>query len=246
MLERIQADASAAKVAQVTGVNNRVDIAVAPAPTAAEAPDAAVAPVSETYATTTDADVARQIGQAIGQMRNETNSIADAEAAQKELEEIYAKIFKHQQAQSTGETQAADGEIDAVIARLDKVEIAIIGSRRKDETPPIKPLGSSVEEAPVDGVEYERGSVMNKIESALQRVGSLRVKLSGDSASGYDRLLNITASVSGLKAARAQVDESRFSVESATRAYDSIMNNLRSVVVAHGKVSPDIVRLILN
>lgn len=42
------------------------------------------------------------------------------------------------------------------------------------------------------------------------------------------------------------MDDTKFSVESAAKAYDSIMNNLRAVVVAHGKVSPDIVRLILN
>ena len=46
--------------------------------------------------------------------------------------------------------------------------------------------------------------------------------------------------------ALTQADSGNFGVYSASSTYDSVMQNLRSAVVAHGNVTPDIVRLILS
>ena len=85
-----------------------------------------------------------------------------------------------------------------------------------------------------------------RIESAMMKVDALRSKLTDSRVSAHDRLLNINASMSGLNMARMQVSDDKVMTALASSACDAIMMNVRSVVVAHGNVSPDLVRLILN
>jgi hypothetical protein len=49
-----------------------------------------------------------------------------------------------------------------------------------------------------------------------------------------------------LTIARSQVDDSSFAITSASSAVDSVMLNLRSAVFAHGKISADVVRLVMS
>jgi len=74
----------------------------------------------------------------------------------------------------------------------------------------------------------------------------LRDRLAATRFSAHERLLNINASVSGLNMARMQVSDDKIMMSLASSACESIMMNVRSVVVAHGNVSPDLVRLILS
>jgi len=94
--------------------------------------------------------------------------------------------------------------------------------------------------------EQARDRTVARIEMALRRVGQLRDKLTTTRADSHARLLNINTSVSGLNMALSQADNGNFGVYSASSTYDAVMMNLRSAVVAHGNVSPDIVRLILS
>jgi len=52
--------------------------------------------------------------------------------------------------------------------------------------------------------------------------------------------------VSGLNSARTLVDDSAYSVTAASATVENILMNVRAAVVAHGRASPDIVRLVLT
>jgi hypothetical protein len=92
----------------------------------------------------------------------------------------------------------------------------------------------------------ERERTLARIEAALMKVNVLRNKLALDHNSAHEDLLNINASVSGLNMARMQLSDDKVMESVASSACEAIMTNVRSVVVAHGNVSPDLVRLILN
>jgi hypothetical protein len=49
-----------------------------------------------------------------------------------------------------------------------------------------------------------------------------------------------------LNIARSQVDENQFSIENASSTVDSVMLNLRNLVLAHGKISSDVVRIVMS
>lgn len=92
----------------------------------------------------------------------------------------------------------------------------------------------------------DKKRVLSKIEEALSRIGQLKDKLGETENQGYNQLLSLNALVSGLNSARTQVDDSTYSVSAASTAVDSILVNVRTAVVAHGRTSADIVRLVLT
>jgi hypothetical protein len=76
-------------------------------------------------------------------------------------------------------------------------------------------------------------------------VGNLKTALSSTDEQSYARLLNINASEAGLAAARVQLGESNFGTISASSTVDALMSNLRAVVIAaHGRMTPELVRLV--
>lgn len=91
----------------------------------------------------------------------------------------------------------------------------------------------------------DKDRVLGKIEAAINRIGQLQDKLGRVERKGYDFLLGLNLSVSSLNAARTQVDDSSYSVSAASTAVENVLINVRAAVVAHGRVSPEIVRLAL-
>jgi len=58
-------------------------------------------------------------------------------------------------------------------------------------------------------------------------------------------LLSLTGAITTLNAARSTVDNTQLSLNVASNAVDMIMTNIKTAVFSHGKVSNEIVRLVL-
>ena len=239
MLERIQTDVSVPKVQ--SSAAPRAELAVNPAPVSTEARDKAVAPVIGSHRTVTEEDVLQRATHLVGHVRAEFSSIEAADEAEKQLDDLYSKLFAGYQAATKGDVQSQDienaskaaNDVDAVFAR-------IYGRANENQQP--EP-GDSVEEI---SIQDARDRTISRIETALRRVGQLRDKLGQTRSEAHSRLLNINSSVNGLNMARSQAENGDFGVYVASSSYDAVMLNLRSAVVAHGNVSPEIVRLILS
>lgn len=248
MLERIQSDFTPPKVAPI-GVTNRADLAAVPAPQEAELRDRAVAPSSESHGASTDADASQPTIHVIGQIRNEGDKIQSTEKDKQDLDKIYAALFSGYEALTKGDdpeaAKAAVKTTDKAIADLGAVEAHVVGEQKKPDPGTPEAALAKADQAN-DANPVDRDKTVAKIEVALRKVSMLREKLTEKSESAHDRLMNINSSISGLNTARSQVDDSQFSLTSASSAVDVIMVNLRALVVAHGNVSPDIVRLVLN
>ena len=88
--------------------------------------------------------------------------------------------------------------------------------------------------------------VLSRIEAALERIDLLRDKLGETESDDYNKLLGLNALVTGLNAARTRLDDSSYSLSAASTTVDSILVNMRTAVVAHGRASADVVRLVLS
>jgi hypothetical protein len=238
MLERILTDTGVSKVSSSTP---RAELSVSPAPASSETREKAVAPAAPTHRVVTEEDVLHSTTHLVGLVRSEFASIEAADEASKQLDELYAKLFSGYQAMVEGEAapdrteealKAADA-VDAMAARL-------LGDQSAaDKAAANHSAGEALQQ-------QERDRTVSRIETALRRVGQLRDKLATSRSDAHSRLLNINSSVNGLNLALTQADNSDGGVYSAASTYDAVMLNLRNAVVAHGNVSPDIVRLILN
>jgi hypothetical protein len=140
------------------------------------------------------------------------------------------------------EVASIERQIDADSGTLVELGQPFQSAANDDQEMPDGPtLGSSYGET--DAI--ERARVLRKIEAAIKRVGNLKTALSSTDEQSYARLLNINASEAGLAAARVQLGESNFGTISASSTVDALMSNLRAVVIAaHGRMTPELVRLV--
>ena len=240
MFERIQNEGMTPKTTTAS-TTTRADLVVAPAPASSELREKAVEPTSNGNKSTTDNGPLDQTVHLLGQMRNEMDSVAATDQDRKKLDEIYAKLFKSYEAAKKGPVSSEmKSEIDRTIEELEKT---------------FKPDLLGQAEAPVDvadettaelAMRQQRERTIDKITVALRKVGVLRNKMADANQASHERLLNINSSLTGLNMARAQIDENAFSIESASSTVDSVMLNLRSIVLAHGKISSDVVRLVMS
>ena len=237
MLERIQSDLTLPKTTAVNPAN-RAELAIAPAPPSAELREKAIAPIGNSHRTTAEVDTLNASVRAIQQTRDGFREIHRTEQDLQELERLYEKILPGYKAlKDRSEAPAlvhaalvAAGEVEAFEARAANV-------RKGKDTALSNTAGST-------SAEMER--TLARIEAAMMKVDALRSKLTDGRVAEHNRVLNINASMSGLNMARMQVSDDKVMTTLASSACDAIMMNVRSVVVAHGNVSPDLVRLILN
>ena len=237
MLERIQSDATLPKTAAANPAN-RAELVVAPTPPSTELREKAVAPIGNIQRSSAEADLFNASARAIQQTRDGFRDIHRTEVDLQELEKLYEKILpgykalkeKSEAPAAVNAAMTAAAEVDAFEARASRAS--------KAQTSPVPGAGPQI------SADQER--TLARIEAAMMKVGALRSKLTHSRASANDRLLNINASMSGLNMARMQVSDDKVMTSLASSACETIMMNVRSVVVAHGNVSPDLVRLILN
>jgi hypothetical protein len=238
MLERIQTDGNPPKATNAS-VTTRAELAVAPAPVQTEMRERPVVAPTQSHRSSDDEERVRAVIHVIGHVRNETDKIAAVEENERKLDEIHARLFR------SGKVKSENSQIDdsaGAKKAADEVEKLLAKAFGSD----LGESAAAADNAAEWALRSERELTENKIDLALRRVGLLRNKLSVEKESSYDELVNISSSVAGLNIARTQVDDSDFSIARASSAVDSVMTNLRSMVTAHGNVSPEVVRLILN
>ena len=237
MLERTQSDATLPKAAAPNPAN-RAELVIAPAPPSTELREKAVAPVGNIQRSPAEVDLFNASARAIQQTRDGFREIHRIEMDLQELERLYENILPGYKAlKEKIEAPALVHAAMTAAAGVDAFQARASGASKAQGAP------AAVAE-PQTSTERER--TLARIEAAMMKVGALRSKLTDSRASAHDRLLNINASMSGLNMARMQVSDDKVMTSLASSACESIMMNVRSVVVAHGNVSPDLVRLILN
>ena len=237
MLERIQSDFSVARQIS-TPAANRADLVATPAPNATELREKAVAPTGRSQRSTTEADSVNASLRAIQQAREGFHEVHRSEADQEELDRILERILPGYKA--LREKSDAPGLVHDAMQAVDQLDAFERNMMRSNAGKP------AAEPAPVVHMSSEREKTLARIEAAILKVGALRDRLAATRFSAHERLLNINASVSGLNMARMQVSDDKIMMSLASSACESIMMNVCSVVVAHGNVSPDLVRLILS
>jgi len=88
----------------------------------------------------------------------------------------------------------------------------------------------------------KRERVLHDIADVMIHIDALQSEVSNIETNIYERLLDMNLVVKSLNDARTQAD-SEFGVIAASRAVDNIVFNVKSAIVAHGKISQDSVRL---
>ncbi len=238
MVGYIKFDGPGTATGQVSNAVTRAELNVSPAH-AAELPDVAVSASAKAQAL--PPEFQPQVV-TLGSVRSESEAIHHSEERDKMLAEIEAKLL-------VGRTDIrkdrAPGGIEELLARADAAM-----DPSADEEPEIEiklPGSGTSEPAQVKRDAHgDRDHILEKVENALNRIGRLRRELAISKNERYDRLLALTASVSGLNFARSRIADSDFSIASASDTVDMIMANVKTAVVAHGKASADIVRLVIG
>ena len=238
MLERIQTDGNPPKATNVS-VTTRAELAVAPAPVQTEMRERPVVASTQSQRSSDEEERVRAVVHVIGHVRNQMSSIGEIEAKGRKLDENYTRLVGSARGDKGDPSVNRSAEAEAAAKEIDKMISEAFGSGAAESS-------AAADNAAEWALRSSRERTEDKIELALQRVGVLQTRLSGDRNEAYDRLLNIKTSITGLNIARSQVDDSNVSIANASSTVDAVMTNLRSMVTAHGNVSPEIVRLILS
>jgi hypothetical protein len=240
MFERIQNDGVSPKTATVSG-QSRAELVVSPQPVSTELPEKAVAASVGVQRSSTESDLFHPMVHLIGQVSDDLAAIADNEAERARLEKMYARLFKAYAQVTAGKSPGESEKESAQV--LEDLEEMLLGYSDPVKTPDVDLADDN---AAAQALRWQRENTLAKITLALRKVGSLRSKLTEGSDVAHNRLLSINSSIAGLNMARAQVDDSSFGISSASTVVDSVMLNLRSTVLAHGNISADVVRLVMN
>lgn len=237
-LERLSSKPTVAGVASPRSI-----LAVQPNDPAVSIQPLAVTPVSYTQPSNTNDHFQHASSHAIGQIRNEGAVLASNEERRKQINAILERLLGNKDRLARGEAAFIVGKrVSDDVSDLVDLE-QIISSSTENDDGLLKTLfkGPSQSEPDV----FERARVLRKIEAALKRLDNLKAALLNTDEQAYARLVNINVSESGLAAARVQLGESHFGTISASSTVDTLMSNLRAVVIAaHGRMTPELVRLV--
>jgi len=240
MIERIQNDGVTPKMTTASG-SPRAELVISPAPASSELREKAVAPTGSSQRTTGENALMHPLMQVIGQVSEEMDAVAQSDAQSKRLEKIFSKLFRAYGEASRGVIpEGMDSDVDKILKDIEETFV----SHSDSEGPSV--VVPAEENVAAQAMRQQREKTLEKISIAMRKVGVLRDKLGGANERSHDRLVNINSSLTDLNIARAQLDDSSFSISSASSAVDSVMSNLRSAVFAHGKISADVVRLVMS
>jgi len=240
MFERIQNDGVTPKMTTASG-SPRAELVISPAPASSELREKAVAPTGDSQRTTSENALMHPLMQVIGQVSEEMDAVAQSDAQSKRLEKIFSKLFKAYGEASRGVIpEGMDSDVDKILKDIEETFVSHSDSEGPSVVVPVE------ENVAAQATRQQREKTLEKISVAMRKVGVLRDKLGGANERSHDRLVNINSSMADLNIARAQLDGSSFSISSASSAVDSVMSNLRSAVFAHGKISADVVRLVMS
>ena len=222
----------------------RAELAVGAPSAGSELPQRAAPETTAAHQLPPDHQRLNQDAKSLEYIRSAVGAIQRSKEDSEKLEAIKAKLMLAHKSIGAGDSATSDveGLLQEVAVRTD----LLLGADNKETQ--LQDAGLlKVQSAEVDldlGLP-DKERVLGKIEAALDRIGQLQNKLGRVESKGYDHLLGLNLSVSGLNAARTQVDDSPYSVSAASAAVENILINIRTAVVAHGRASPEIVRLVL-
>jgi hypothetical protein len=241
MVDRIPFEGHALRLASMPV---RSDLAVKAPPSSAELPSMAVSGVSESQNTSTEEHADPDSHAAIGQIWRDMDKIKRNEQRQKELDQIRLRLAGNRDAIKNDSTFGAERDLEA---DLEAISSLAQDSQVISETP-VLIIGQREEtsNAAERVSQADRKRVLARIEQALKNVGKLRSALASDNETAYDRLVNLNSSVNDLNLARTRVNDASFGLRSASDTVDAVMLHMRAAVVAHGKMSPELIRLVLN
>ena len=223
-----------------TGPTARAEIAVNAPTGVAEMPEQAVQGAVGAQRAPEDHQRLVNDTHVLAKIREAVDGFYRSKEEQEALEKLRAQLTMGYK--TIKETDLIPPDVEKELADVAMQAALILGSQTEAKSPQIGPLPSP--EAPHPVADQKR--VLSKIEEAIARIGQLKDKLGETESQGYNQLMSLNALVSGLNSARTQVNDSSYSVSAASTAVDSILVNVRTAVVSHGRASADIVRLVLT
>jgi hypothetical protein len=187
----------------------------------------------------------------IGQIQSEFKAFEEKAQKSKELEELRSRLLVGKKAATSGDFAGPVVAIalTASIKALDLEKLS--GMKKQDNTSyGLDSIQSKKPELPIKdptiAASDDQQNVILRIDTALNAINNIIDKISSDQLKTNNRILNLTSSISGLNAARSTVDKTQLSLNFASNAVDMIMTNIRTAVISHGKISNDIVLLVLS
>lgn len=227
----------------------RAELAVTTPSGSVELPSQAVAEAATNHQIQEDHHRLVHNAGVLGRLRAEIDGVHRTKKEIEDVEELRAKLMlAYRGVEETTETQAELPPMlrSQVEEGLVNAEL-VLGAQEQAARLETANLFKPKEVAPsLDQPIVDKRRVLSKIADALDRIGLLRDKLGRSEQEGYEKLLGLNLSVSGLNSARTLVDDSAYSVTAASATVENILMNVRAAVVAHGRASPDIVRLVLT
>lgn len=239
MFNRPINDALPAQGIATGGGASRADIAVSAPSGRVELPEQAVTSVAGAQVLPPDHQRLMEDTHVLGRIRASVEGYHRSKEDLEALEKLRAKLTLGYKTIKDTDLIPPDleGDLASVRVRADLVLGAV------DQMDP----SSAADQLPAHPhAPSDKKHVLSRIEAALNRIDQLREKLGETEGNNYIQLLGFNALVTGLNAARTQLDDSSYSLSAASTAVDSILVNMRTAVVAHGRASADIVRLVLS
>ena len=233
----------------VQGVANggalRADIAVSAPAGTVELPEQAVTSVAGAQSLPPDHQRLMQDTHVLGRIRTSVEGYHRSKEDLEALEKLRAKLTLGYKTIKDTDLIPPDLENDLAVVRV-RADLVLGAADQMDTTPPMDttPVADQLSAHP--HAPSAKKHVLSRIEAALDRIDQLRDKLGETESDDFNQLLGLNALVTGLNAARTQLDDSSYSLSAASTTVDSILVNMRTAVVAHGRTSADVVRLVLS
>ena len=193
----------------------------------------------------------------IVQIDNEYKLLQEKAQKSRELNELRSRLLLGRKQIKLGNF-TSNAAIDALvvskkISALDDLNIikkSVDGSSVVDKSISKKAFSSQSnydqlnKDTSVAGIEDQQ-NVLLRIDDALTTLNNIISKINDDHSSTSNRIMDLTGSISSLNVARSTVDKTKISINVASNAVDMIVTNIKTAVLSHGKVSSDMVRLVL-
>lgn len=222
----------------------RAELAIGAPSELVELPQRAVPEAASPQPLPQDHQRLNQEAKSLEKIRSTMDSIERSKEDSAKLEAIRAKLMLSYK--SVNDTGVASPAVEDVLDEAAVTTDLLLGAdARKSRELQAGLMQSGPQTGVVETGTPDKDSVLGKIEAAISRIGQLQDKLGRVERKDYDVLLGLNLFVSGLNAARTQVDDSSYSVSAASSSVENILMNIRAAVVAHGRASPEIVRLVL-
>jgi hypothetical protein len=241
--------------ASQTAEINRSDLLISTPQSSTELPSIAIGGLANAQALPTELPPSiHNSANEIGQIRSEYKNIEDKAQRLRDLDELRARLLIGKKSANVGDISSAA----AIEAFKVADSILNIGHSNNLNNHPesnivLKTNDPNIiqnnlqqkKDNSLAGID-EQQMVLLRIDEALNAINNIIEKIDIDQTSSKNKLFFLTGSVYNLNAARSTVDNTKLSLNVASNAVDIILRNIKTAVFAHGKVSNDMVRLVMS